>query len=169
VNVVPSGSDKREAWKVAIGSSEDFEGASADGERPETITSSRLTTCQVVEGGRAVQLGFVDEAGKSSSVTFPFDQAESIVMTLPQMLSIALQLRTHNKQARYVFPLQRWSLESSGDDFLVANMMTNDGFQVSFAIPREVCKAIGWSLSQHGRPGLQERKGHGADEYVKLN
>jgi hypothetical protein len=154
---------------VAIGSSEDLGGASADGQRPETITSSRLTTCQVVEGGRAVRLGFVDDAGKSSSVTFPFDQAESIVVTLPQMLSMALQLRTHNKQARYVFPLQRWSLESSGDDFLVANMMTSDGFQVSFAIPREVCKAIGWSLSQHGRPGLREREGHGTDKHVKLN
>ena len=132
-------------------------------------SQGRLTTCQVVEGGRAVRLGFVDDAGKSSSVTFPFDQAESIVMTLPQVLSMALQLRTHNKQARYVFPLQRWSLESSGDDFLVANMMTSDGFQVSFAIPREVCKAIGWSLSQYGRPGLQEREGRGADGHVKLN
>jgi hypothetical protein len=47
--------------------------------------------------------------------------------------------------------------------------MTSDGFQVSFAIPREVCKAIGWSLSQHGRPGLQEREGRGADGHVKLN
>ena len=154
---------------MAIGSSEDLEAALVDDEQPETITSSRLTTCQVVEGGKAVRLSFVDDAGKSSSVTFPFDQAESIVMTLPQMLSMALQLRTHNRQARYVFPLRRWSLESSGDDFLVANMMTGDGFQVSFAIPREVCKAIGWSLSQHGRPGLQEREGDGADEHVKLN
>ena len=152
---------------MAIGGSEDLEGATAEGR--ETITSRRLTTCQVVEGGRAVRLGFVDDAGKSSSVTFPFDQAESIVMTLPQVLSMALQLRTHNEQARYVFPLRRWSLESSGDDFLVANMMTSDGFQVSFAIPREVCKAIGWSLSQHGRPGLQEREGRGADGHVKLN
>jgi glutamine synthetase len=154
---------------VAIGNSAPFDGTSDDGERPETITSRRLTTCQVVENGKAVRLGFVDHDGKSSSVTFPFDQAESIVMTLPQMLSIALQQRTHNKQACYVFPLRRWSLESSGDDFLVANMMTNDGFQVSFAIPREVCKAIGWSLSQHGRPVLQDREGHGADEHVKLN
>jgi hypothetical protein len=153
---------------VAIGN-ETFDGASEDGEGTETITSRRLTTCQVVENGNAVRLGFVDHDGKSSSVVFPFDQAESIVMTLPQMLSTALQLRTHNEQARYVFPLTRWSLESSGADFLVANMMTNDGFQVSFAIPREVCKAIGWSLSQHGRPAALERDGMPSGEKAKLN
>jgi hypothetical protein len=153
---------------VAIGN-ETLDGASEDGEGTETITSRRLTTCQVVENGKAVRLGFVDHDGKSSSVVFPFDQAESIVMTLPQMLSTALQLRTHNKQARYVFPLTRWSLESSGADFLVANMMTNDGFQVSFAIPREVCKAIGWSLSQHGRPAALERDGMLSGEKAKLN
>jgi hypothetical protein len=72
-------------------------------------------------------------------------------MTLPQMLSMALQLRTHNKQARYVFPLRRWSLEKSGDDFLVANMMTNDGFQVSFAIPREVLQGD-WLVFESARP-----------------
>jgi hypothetical protein len=153
---------------VAIGN-ETFDAASEDGEGTETITSRRLTTCQVVENGKAVRLGFVDHDGKSSSVVFPFDQAESIVMTLPQMLSTALQLRTHNKQARYVFPLTRWSLESSGADFLVANMMTNDGFQVSFAIPRDVCKAIGWSLSQHGRPAALERDGMLSSEKAKLN
>lgn len=153
---------------MAIGN-ETFGGALDDGEGTETITSRRLTTCQVVEGGKGVRLGFVDHDGKSSSVTFPFDQAESIVMTLPQMLSTALQLRTHNDKARYVFPLKRWSLESSGEDFLVANMMTNDGFQVSFAIPREVCKAIGWSLSQHGRPVALERGHAPPAEKAKMN
>jgi hypothetical protein len=82
---------------------------------------------------------------------------------------VALQQRTHNNKARYVFPLRRWSLESSEADFLVANMMTNDGFQVSFAIPREVCKAIGWSLSQHGRPAVVERDGSPSGEKAKLN
>jgi hypothetical protein len=153
---------------VAIGN-ETFGGAFEDGEGAETITSRRLTTCQVVEGGKAVRLGFVDHDGRSSSVTFPFDQAESIVMTLPQMLSMALQQRTHNDKARYVFPLKRWSLESSEADFLVANMMTGDGFQVSFAIPRDVCKAIGWSLSQHGRPIALERDTLPSGEKAKLN
>ena len=53
-------------------------------------------------------------------------------------------------------------------DFLVANMTTNDGFQVSFAIPREVCKAAGWSLSQHGRPVARSRDGMPSGKKSKI-
>jgi hypothetical protein len=143
--------------------SEDTKSAMDDGGKDEcpstAIESSRLTTCEVVEGGRAVRLGFLDNAGDPLSVVFPFEQAESIVMTLPQLLSAALQTRTRKENARYVFPLRRWSLESGDGNFVVANLMTNDGFQVSFAIPFEACKSIGWTLNHQGQNGLEQKNG----------
>jgi hypothetical protein len=52
---------------------------------------------RVVEGGSAIRLEFLDDEGKPASVEFPFDQAESIVMTVPQVLSQALQWSTHSQ------------------------------------------------------------------------
>ena len=135
----------------------------------DVMTSSRLTTCEVVEDGKAIRLGFLDHAGNPTAVSFPFEQAESIVMTLPQMLAMALQLRTRNQTARFVFPLGRWSLESGDRDFLIANLMTDDGFQVSFAVPFDACKAIGWSLLREGQSALQEQGGDPAGEPVTVN
>jgi hypothetical protein len=141
----------------------------ATGREPEVISSSRLTTCEVIENGKAVRLDFLDRAGKQVSVAFPFEQAESVVMTLPRMLSMALQLRTHDQSARYVFPLQRWSIEAGDKEFLIANLMTNDGFRVSFAVPFDACKAIGWSLFHEGQSALQERDGRSSGETASVN
>jgi hypothetical protein len=158
-----------EARKVAIGKFEDCEPAAETGQKLDETTSSRLTTCEVIENGDAVRLGFLDQAGKPASVEFPFDQAESIVMTLPKILSMALQLRMRDQAARFVFPLGRWSIESGDKEFLIANLMTNDGFQVSFAVPFDACKAIGWSLFHEGQAALQERDERSLDEHATFN
>ena len=79
-------------------------------------------------------------------------------------LSIAL-----TTTARFVFPLGRWSLESGDRDFLIANLVTNDGFRVSFAVPFDACKAIGWSLFREGQSALQERDKSPSGEPATVN
>jgi hypothetical protein len=49
------------------------------------------------------------------SIEMPFDQAESIVMTIPRLLSAALKMQTGDAQARYVFSVGNWSLELAKD------------------------------------------------------
>jgi hypothetical protein len=122
----------------------------------QTVSSSRLTTCKVVKEGRAIRLEFLDDGGQPVSVEFPFDQAESIVMTLPQMLSKALQRRTRDRSSRYAFSLGRWSIESCDEKSLIATLCTADGFQVSFAIPFDACQAIGHALRHEGECGLEK-------------
>lgn len=135
-----------------------------------TVTSSRLTTCSVVKEGRAIRLEFLDADGQPVSVEFPFDQAESIVMTLPQMLSKALQRRTHSPASRYVFSLGRWSIENCDEKSLIATLSTNDGFQVSFMIPLDACRAIGHALRHEGGAALeQDGVSQPADEPRLLN
>jgi hypothetical protein len=120
------------------------------------ITSSQLTTCSVVKDGQAIRLEFLDTEGQPVSVEFPFDQAESIVMTLPQMLSKALQRRTRSPSSRYVFSLGRWLIESSEEkNSLIVTLGTDDGFQVCFAIPFDACQAMGWSLGHEGRSAAE--------------
>ena len=115
-----------------------------------------MTTCTIVKEGRAIRLEFVDGEGQPASVEFPFDQAESIIMTLPQMLSKALQRRTHSPSSRYVFSLGRWSIESCDASSLIATFSTTDGFQVSFSISFDACRAIGQALRQEGEGALEQ-------------
>jgi hypothetical protein len=134
------------------------------------MTCSQLTTCSVVKDGRAIRLEFLDGEGQPVSVEFPFDQAESIVMTLPQMLSKALQRRTRSSSSRYAFSLGRWSIESSDEKSLIVTLATDDGFQVSFAIPSDACRAIGWALGHGGRSATERDSiGEPIDDQRLLN
>jgi hypothetical protein len=111
------------------------------------ICSSRLTTCGVTPDGETVGLEFVDDSGTPVTVQLPFNQAEAVVMTLPHLLARSVRRRTGNQQARYVFSLAEWLIEdTNAQDCLIVTLKTTDGFEVSFGVPLESCRALGWSL-----------------------
>lgn len=115
------------------------------------ICSSKLTTCKVVGNGEAVILGLQDFRSAPVSVQLPFEQAASVVMTLPQLLAQALTKRTGNRNSRYVFRVSHLFLEgSSNQDCLILTWKTVDGFEVSLGIPIESCGALGASLHHEG-------------------
>jgi hypothetical protein len=78
------------------------------------------------------------------------------MMTLPRLLSKALRQQTRNDTSRYVFSLGRWSIESSEQPCLIMTLATDDGFEVSFGIPFETCRAMGWALKDEGRKALAD-------------
>jgi len=67
------------------------------------IRSEKLTTCHVAADGGEVALEFVDATGAAVKLEMPIEQAESLIMTLPQLLACALRQRTGDQDARYVF------------------------------------------------------------------
>ena len=111
------------------------------------IALMELTTCSVQPGGEALELNFVDATGKEICLQVPFNRAQAMAMTLPRLLDVALKQVTGNPQARYVFPLGRWSIETASDDnCLITTLSTEDGFEVSFGMPAEACRSLGWTL-----------------------
>jgi hypothetical protein len=111
------------------------------------IALKELTTCGVQPGGEALELNFVDTAGAQVCLQVPFDHAQALVMTLPRLLDVLLKRITGNPQARYVFTLGRWSIENASEqNCLIATLSTDDGFEVSFGIPPEACRGLGWVL-----------------------
>jgi len=119
------------------------------------IVSGQLTTCSVIEGGKTIALDFVGQAGEPVSIEMPFDQAASIVMTLPRLLSAALKMQTRDAQARYVFFLGNWSLELAKDqNCRILSLRTPDGFEVAFAISFEISAAMGSALAGGNETGL---------------
>ena len=111
------------------------------------IRSQRLTTCRVTANGAEVGLEFLDVSGAVVRLEMPVEQAESLVMTLPQLLALALRQKTGDQDARYVFELGEWAIESvKGQACLIATLKTPDGFEVCFGIPFEACRSLGWNL-----------------------
>jgi hypothetical protein len=113
------------------------------------IRSRTLTTCRVAADGSSIGLEFIDHSGATVTLELPLDQAEAVVMTLPHLLARAVRRRTGNDEARYVFGLHEWAIESTNDDdCLIATLKTTNGFEVSFGIPFEACRSLGWNLQR---------------------
>ncbi len=93
------------------------------------IHCSKLTTCGTLEDGETVKLEFVDAGGNPISLLLSFEDAESIAMTLPRLLTQAVKAQAGQDNARYVFALGRWLLEGVEDrQSLILTLATIDGF-----------------------------------------
>jgi hypothetical protein len=123
------------------------------------ICSSRLTTCGVTADGETAVLELVDRSDTAVSVELPFDQAEAVAMTLPHLLTQAVRRRTGQREARYVFALGEWMIEDTKEhDCLIVTLKTTDGFEVSFGIPLEACRSLGWSLQHEANEAVEVRE-----------
>ncbi|MFG1463868.1 hypothetical protein V5F77_13315 [Xanthobacter sp. DSM 24535] len=123
---------------------------------PYKIVSKQLTTCNVSGGGKSIRIEFEAEAGGPVSVEIPFSQAESLIMTLPHVLSAGLKMQTGDAQARYVFPMGSWSLESAKNNYRILSVRTSDGFEVAFAMSVEAYMALGSALTGTAETGPQD-------------
>jgi hypothetical protein len=113
------------------------------------IHCSKLTACRTLDDGETIKLEFLDQRRNPISLLLSFENAESIVMTLPRLLTRAVRAQTGKDNSRYVFDLGQWLLEGVQDhQSLILTLTTVDGFEVSFRIPDATCRALGWSL-QH--------------------
>lgn len=113
------------------------------------IHCSKLTTCGALDDGETIKLEFIDQSRNPISLLLSFEDAESIAMTLPRLLTQAVKAQTGKDNSRYVFALGRWLLEGvENHQSLILTLTTVDGFEVSFRIPHATCRALGWSL-QH--------------------
>ena len=121
------------------------------------IHCSKLTTCTALDDGETVKLEFLDQDGNPISLVLSFEDAESIAMTLPQLLTKAVKAQTGQDNARYVFALGRWLLEGVEDhQSLILTLATADGFEVSFRVPHATCRALGWALRHDSDDGTTD-------------
>jgi hypothetical protein len=122
-----------------------------------TIHCSKLTTCDALDDGETVKLDLVDAGGNPVSLLLSFEHAESIAMTLPRLLTHAVKTQTGRDNSRYVFPLGQWLLEGIEDRHaFILTLKTVDGFEVSFRIPHDACRALGWTLQHEADDATEE-------------
>jgi hypothetical protein len=116
-------------------------------ESAQYINGEKLTSWSVLPGGEHVCLGFAAIGGETHRIVLPFDALTSLLMTVPRMLRSALNERFSDDTLRVVHPLGEWRLEESeGDNGVILNLGTRDGFEVSFAVPDQDAGSLGDAL-----------------------
>src|SRR5882762_2849054 len=78
---------------------------------PIEIDVASLTTCDVAPDGHYVRLHFEDALGRPATLRLTSDRVQQLLMTVPGLLSRALQARHRDDSVRAVFPLHQWRLE----------------------------------------------------------
>ena len=112
------------------------------------IETQELITCEVAPDGCAISLGFVDSSGEPATIRLSVNQAGALIMTLPGLVSKALQTRFGDQTLRYAYPLNSWMIEQSTDPKQgMMTLRTVDGFSVCFSIPREQQSELGEALA----------------------
>ena len=74
-----------------------------------------LDRCEIAADGGAISLGFVDSAGQPATVTLSLNDAGSLAMTLPGLITKALQTRFGDRSLYNAYPLASWAIEQSSD------------------------------------------------------
>lgn len=125
----------------------------------KTVTVTNFTACEVSGDGRWICLSYCDGSGTTQELHISAEQAGSLAMTLPRLLSAALKARTQDPSLRFVFPLAECDLEAAaGSSNRILSLRTTDGFEVSFSISQEALAHI----SQLIDLGAEVAEGQGA-------
>jgi hypothetical protein len=111
------------------------------------IVGKALTTCQVDPSGDSFRLGFESVDGHPASVVLPTDCLRSLLMTLPNVIELALKARYRDDTLKVVYPIGGYSLEAAaGSTSSILTLTTPDGFKVSFALTPEDAGGLATSL-----------------------
>ena len=111
------------------------------------IDIETLAACEVAADGGAISLGFVDCAGQPATVTLSLNDAGSLAMTLPGLITKALQTRFDDRSLHNAYPLASWAVEQSSDPAQVlVTLRTADGFSACFSIQRQQQNKFGAAL-----------------------
>jgi hypothetical protein len=117
---------------------------------PNEIDVASLTTCQVAPEGHYVHLNFADALGRPTALRLTSSCIQQLVMTLPHLLTRALQAEHADPSLRAVFPLSQWRLEAAArsKDFILT-MVTPDGFEVAFSLSAAAIAGISSVIEEH--------------------
>jgi hypothetical protein len=117
----------------------------------------KMCNAWLVQDGRAIRLDIVDNEGADVSLQLSLEQAQTIAMTLPSLLTHARQDLADKTGSRYVLALDRWTVQQSNDcTGLLLTLATGEGFEVCFDVPAEACRGLGVVLRSCNRPVTED-------------
>ena len=116
------------------------------------IEVQTLTTYKVDPEGESVDLGIKDTSGNTATLRMKISELGNLVMTLPSVIEAALRRRYRDASLRYTYPMKSWEVEAASDPaHLIVTLRTEDGFGVSFSVPRARAGELGEAISSAAR------------------
>jgi len=113
------------------------------------IDIKSLARFETGEDGASISLIAGDVYGRSSRLTFPREVLSSLIITLPRIVTAAVQRRRNDPSARLVYPLAESRTELSTDlSTRILMLKTPDGFTVSFAVSDDQFRELARSGAQ---------------------
>jgi len=102
------------------------------------IDAAALTTFTVDPDGSRVRLNVRDQDDAPATLVLSVESLGQLLMTLPRVISQALQNGYADESLRLVYPLERYKLELGEVDWngaqrFILTLETTGGFAVSFA------------------------------------
>lgn len=93
---------------------------------------------ETADDGSSITIVVEDFSGRSARVLFPLDCLTSLIMTLPEMVTTAMQQARRDPTLRVVFPMGKFEVEvGSEPDTRILTLGTSDGFTVSFSMSEQ--------------------------------
>lgn len=112
------------------------------------IEVQALTTYKVGADGQSVDLGVRDSSGGAATLRMKISELGNLVITLPRIIEAALRRQYRDTSLRYTFPLRAWQVEPASDPaHLIVTLRTEDGFGVSFSVPRQRAPQLAQTIS----------------------
>lgn len=104
------------------------------------IVADQLGPFQLAEDGSRLFLSFICYDSATAWISLPTDCLKSLIMTFPQIMRRALQIRRGDESFRLVYPAKDIRIEQSSDPrTLIVTFATADGFEISLGItPRQL-------------------------------
>jgi hypothetical protein len=103
-----------------------------------SFTLRNLCTWKVVDDGTRLLMSFVCEDGSDLALDLPTESLNSLIMTLPAMVTSALRRRYLDETLRLVYPAAAIDIEQASDkNYIIVTFKTPDGFAVSFSITQQ--------------------------------
>jgi hypothetical protein len=104
--------------------------------------------CNVSGDGQTITLNLPGKNGRLCEVVLSFDEASSLGMTLPALLSAALRLRYSNDTLRHVYPLRKFAVEGATDcRHLMLALAADEGFEIHFAMTADTAQLLSRNLA----------------------
>jgi hypothetical protein len=108
-----------------------------------------LVRFETGEDGASISLVAEDVSRRLVFLTFPTEVLSSLIMTLPRMVTAAIQRGRNDPSARLVYPLAEFTTELSTDlSTRILTLTTLDGFAVSFGMSDDQFRELARSDAQ---------------------
>ena len=96
--------------------------------------------------------------GTQARIRLPLNQIGALAMTLPDLISKALQSRYNDETLRYAYPLASWTVERSSEPGTgMMTLSTTDGFSVCFSMERELQQTLADALASDSAKNWENR------------